>query len=120
MAGACNMEARMIIAQGNPVGMEDKAYKVWLDVPGSGLGVLKRNPDAKWKLSAETVERTKTLQKQIISSYSEMVKISGHLVYSTCSILPSENQAQVKDFMALNGRFELVKEKTILPSQGFD
>ncbi len=91
-----------------------------LDVPCSGLGVIKRNPDAKWKLDIGFIERTKELQQKILSEYSSMTKKGGQLVYSTCSILPSENRKQVDKFLADNKNFELIKDKSILPSQGFD
>jgi 16S rRNA (cytosine967-C5)-methyltransferase len=89
-------------------------------VPCSGTGVIKRNPDAKWKLNAEFIERTKAIQQKILSEYSIMTKIGGYLVYSTCSVLPSENRKQVDEFLANNSNFELIKDKTILPSEGFD
>ena len=47
-------------------------------------------------------------------------KKGGYLVYSTCSILPSENREQVNGFLEKNKNFEFVKEKSILPSEGFD
>ncbi|MBA3679701.1 MAG: RsmB/NOP family class I SAM-dependent RNA methyltransferase [Bacteroidetes bacterium] len=119
-AGVFNIETRVIEDSKTIKRLEGKADKVLLDVPCSGLGVIKRNPDAKWKLNAEVIERTKTLQQKIISDYSIMVKPGGELVYSTCSILPSENRKQVDLFLTNNANFEFVKERTILPSQGFD
>jgi 16S rRNA (cytosine967-C5)-methyltransferase len=89
-------------------------------VPCSGTGVIKRNPDAKWKLNVDFIERTKDIQKKILNEYSSMTKKGGQLVYSTCSVLPSENRKQVDDFLANNKDFELIKDKTILPSEGFD
>jgi 16S rRNA (cytosine967-C5)-methyltransferase len=89
-------------------------------VPCSGLGVIKRNPDAKWKLSLEVIERTKKLHEKIINEYCEMVKVGGEMVYSTCSILPSENKKQVDLFLKSHSNFEFIVDKTILPSQGFD
>jgi 16S rRNA (cytosine967-C5)-methyltransferase len=89
-------------------------------VPCSGLGVLKRNPDAKWKLNAAGIEGTKKTQQEIISTYSKMLKPNGSMVYSTCSILPTENQEQVKTFLSTHADFELIAEKTLWPSQGTD
>ena len=59
-----------------------------LDVPCSGLGVLKRNPDAKWRDTAERLPVLVALQEEILQRYSQMVKVGGLLVYATCSILP--------------------------------
>lgn len=119
-AGAFNIETRLIEDNKTIKRLEAKADKLLLDVPCSGLGVIKRNPDAKWKLNPEMIERTKKLQQKILQEYSEMVKINGELVYSTCSILPSENKNQVDFFIEKNPNFEFIKDKTIFPSQGYD
>lgn len=119
-AGAFNVETRLI-EPGKTIGsLAGKADRLLLDVPCSGLGVLKRNPDAKWKLSPEVVERTKSIQQAILKEYTSMLKPGGLAVYSTCSILPSENRAQVDAFLDQHPNFELIQDKTILPSQGFD
>jgi 16S rRNA (cytosine967-C5)-methyltransferase len=119
-ATASNIEPRLIEGSKTIKRLENTADRLLLDVPCSGLGVLKRNPDAKWKLNQEFIERTKTLQQKILSEYSKMVKKGGELVYSTCSVLPSENRKQVDTFLEDNHDFELMKDKTILPSEGFD
>jgi len=118
-AGAFNIETRLITEK-TISSLAGKADKLLLDVPCSGLGVLKRNPDAKWKLSTEVIERTKALQKKILKEYSEMVKEGGYMVYSTCSILPSENNLQIESFIDENPQFKLLTEKSLFPSQGFD
>ena len=119
-AGVFNVETRVIEDSKTIKRLEGKADKLLLDVPCSGLGVIKRNPDAKWKLSLEVIERTKKLQEKILNDYSDMVKVGGEMVYSTCSILQSENKDQVDLFLKNKPNFEFIKEKTILPSQGFD
>lgn len=119
-AGASNIEPRLIEGNKTIKRLENTADRLLLDVPCSGLGVIKRNPDAKWKLNHEFIERTKELQQKILSEYSSMTKVGGQMVYSTCSILPSENQGQVAKFLETNKNFELIKDKTILPSEGFD
>jgi 16S rRNA (cytosine967-C5)-methyltransferase len=98
------------------------ADRVLLDVPCSGLGTLRRNPDAKWKLSEEFLGRLAVLQQEILAGYAQMVKPGGLLVYATCSILPSENQAQVARFLEGEGgeEFERIEEQSLLPSAGFD
>ncbi len=119
-ATASNIEPRLIEGSKTIKRLENTADRLLLDVPCSGLGVIKRNPDAKWKLDIGFIERTKELQQKILSEYSLMTKKGGQLVYSTCSILPSENRKQVDQFLADNKNFELIKDKSILPSQGFD
>ncbi len=102
--------------------LAESADRVLLDVPCSGIGVLRRKPDSKWKLSLKKVAELNGLQREIIFEYSAMVKKGGTLVYSTCSILPSENNDIVKDFVVKNNLgFKLIEEKTLLPDEtGFD
>jgi 16S rRNA (cytosine967-C5)-methyltransferase len=119
-AGASNIETKKIEPEITIKSLFNKADKVLLDVPCSGLGVLKRNPDAKWKLNPAVIERTIILQQQILNDYSKMLKVNGQLVYSTCSILPCENKKQVEMFLTENTNFELIKEKSFMPSEGFD
>ena len=76
-----------------------KQIRVLIDAPCSGLGVIRRNPDSKWKLQPEFIDNIKKIQQEILQSYSKMLKPGGKLVYATCSILPSENQNQVKTFL---------------------
>lgn len=122
-AGAHNIETRLIESTKTIKKLSGKADKVLIDAPCSGLGVLKRNPDTKWKLQPEFLERIKTTQRELLDSYSRMVKEGGELVYATCSILPSENNKQVADFLSREAGkdFSLVSEEKILPStSGFD
>lgn len=108
------------ITTGTISSLKSSADFVLLDVPCSGIGVLRRNPDDKWKLSKERIETLVKIQQDILQEYSMMVKPGGVLVYATCSILPSENDKQIDTFLALNSQFELEKKQTIYPSQGGD
>jgi len=120
-AGAFNIEARIIENNKTIKQLANSADRLLLDVPCSGTGVIKRNPDTKWKLTPELINKTISLQSSILHEYSSMLKKGGLMVYSTCSILPSENQLQVNKFLEQkNGEFSLIKDKTILPSEGFD
>lgn len=118
-AGVNNIETKLIDSK-TIKRLENSADRVLLDVPCSGLGVLKRNPDAKWKLSLEKIEKVKKMQEEILQNYATLVKAGGKLVYATCSILPSENDLQVKKFINNNPNFSIEEEKIILPSLGFD
>ena len=122
-AGAHNIEIRVIDSTKPIKKLYNKADRVLIDAPCSGLGVLRRNPDAKWKMQPEFIEKIKKTQIEILNSYSKMVAPGGKLVYATCSILPSENNQQVEKFLASeNGKeFTFVKDKKILSHQsGFD
>ena len=97
------------------------ADRLLLDVPCSGLGVLRRNPDAKWKLTPSFIEEIQKTQASILNDYSTMLKPDGIMVYATCSILSLENQLQVQQFLHKNmGNFELMHEQSIMPSLGYD
>ncbi|MBT1699440.1 RsmB/NOP family class I SAM-dependent RNA methyltransferase [Fulvivirgaceae bacterium PWU4] len=120
-AGVSNMETRFIESSKTIKRLQNSADRLLLDVPCSGLGVLKRNPDAKWKLSPDFIEKVRTLQQHILNDYCEMLKPGGLMVYSTCSILASENEKQVQQFLKQQeGKFELQAEKRSWPSEGFD
>jgi 16S rRNA (cytosine967-C5)-methyltransferase len=98
--------------------MEKTADRVLLDVPCSGLGVLRRNPDTKWKLKPEAFGKILEIQSTILRDYSSMTKIGGRMVYATCSFLPSENEAQVEKFLAENPNWALEEQLRINPDQG--
>ncbi|HUN15598.1 MAG TPA: class I SAM-dependent methyltransferase [Saprospiraceae bacterium] len=101
--------------------LHESCDRLLLDVPCSGLGVLRRNPDAKWKLTKEFIEEVKKTQLSILDSYCKMLRPGGKMVYATCSILPSENQNQISTFLNKHKEFILEEEKTIWPHQfGFD
>ena len=97
------------------------ADRLLLDVPCSGLGVLRRNPDAKWKLTPEFMEKIRQTQWEIVSEYAKMLKVGGKMVYATCSILPSESEDQVARFLETYGQnWELISEKRTGPKNGTD
>lgn len=122
-AGVGNIETRPIENRKVIKRLYDSADRLLLDVPCSGMGILRRNPDSKWKLTPESIEQLRTTQQDILQSYSPIVKSGGRMVYATCSILPSENQDQVTAFLAspAGTNFQLITEKRILPQdEGFD
>ena len=118
---AHNIETRVIEGSKTIKKLHDSADRVLIDAPCSGLGVLRRNPDAKWKLQPEFLEKIRQTQAKILAEYSKIVKPGGKLVYATCSVLPSENEQQVAKFLQSHGNFKLMKEQKILPHiSGFD
>ena len=103
--------------------LKESADRLLLDVPCSGLGVLRRNPDTKWKLSLESLEKLQKTQQELLQAYPSMLKKGGQLVYATCSILPSENEEQIKKFLASEAGkdFELIEDRKVLAQEsGFD
>lgn len=122
-AGAHNIETRLIDSTKVIKKLDSKMDRLLIDAPCSGLGVLRRNPDAKWKLQPEFIEDIKATQQEILQSYSRVVKPEGIMVYATCSILPSENEGQVNTFLKseAGANFELLDSKSLLAHRdGFD
>lgn len=120
---AHNIDLRVIDSTKPIKKLHNKADRVLIDAPCSGLGVLRRNPDSKWKLQPEFVDNIKETQQQVLQQYSKMVKQGGKLVYATCSVLPSENQQQVEFFLASEAGkdFTFIKDKKVLASEsGYD
>jgi len=120
-AGAHNITTRVIDSSKVIKKMKGTADRVLIDAPCSGIGVIRRNPDSKWKLQPEFVENIIKTQEEILQNYSQLVKVGGKLVYATCSILPSENQNQVKAFIKKNENFRLIKDHKVSPfKSGYD
>ena len=120
-AGAFNIETRVIDSTKVIKRLYGHADRVIIDAPCSGLGVLRRTADSKWADIQPRLIELKKIQADILERYSRMVKVGGKVVYSTCSILPSENEKQVKAFLANHpGEFVLEAEEHIWPSSGFD
>lgn len=116
--GATSIEVRHIEGSKTIKRLADSCDRLLLDVPCSGMGVLRRNPDSKWKLSVEEVGRLRDLQSNILSQYSQMCKPGGYIVYATCSIMPSENLKQVERFLSQNETaFSLEKHETTWPEK---
>ena len=92
---------------------------VLIDAPCSGLGVLRRNPAAKWQMNPTNIQKLIYIQQEILQKQSIYVKRGGILVYSTCSIFPDENENQIKNFLTtgLGKSFYLEKEETLLTHQ---
>ena len=121
--GVHNVDMKVIDSTKPIKKLYDKADRVLIDAPCSGLGVIRRNPDSKWKLQPEFLDKIRNVQQDVLQKYSKMVKPGGKLVYATCSVLPSENQVQVNTFLTSESgkEFTFVKDKKILAHQsGYD
>ncbi|NNC61467.1 MAG: methyltransferase domain-containing protein [Eudoraea sp.] len=121
--GAHNLETRLIDSSKVIKKLHQKADRVLIDAPCTGLGVLRRNPDTKWKLQPEDLEKLITTQGELLKDYSKMVKPKGKLVYATCSVLPQENDQQIKNFLdSEEGKlFSLAEERHIYAHKsGYD
>lgn len=116
-AGVFNITTKVIDDNKVLKRLYNSADAVLIDAPCSGTGVLRRNPDAKWKLNEDFINRMVVLQAELLQSSAKMVKNGGTLVYATCSILPSENREQIDKFLSQNNEFQLISMQEYFPSE---
>ena len=81
--------------------------KILLDAPCSGLGVLSKKPDIRWKREPEDILSLAKYQKKLLQNSAKYLKPNGVIVYSTCTIEPEENMDIIKDFLANNPEFKI-------------
>lgn len=120
--GVTNLTTMLISSEKTIAHLSGTTDRLLLDVPCSGLGVLRRNPDSKWKLKPEFLDKIRKVQADILKNYSKMVKKGGKMVYATCSILPSESEEQVRAFSKRHkADWQFVSEHRTSPARdGFD
>jgi 16S rRNA (cytosine967-C5)-methyltransferase len=114
-AGVDTIETRLITSSKAYKRITGTADRLLLDVPCSGLGTLRRNPDIRWKLKEDDLHRLKILQQDILERYCTLLKPQGTMVYSVCSILPSEGEEQIQRFLTSHPEFHLLNEKRYWP-----
>ncbi len=119
--GVDNIETKLIDAK-TLLSLEGSADRLLLDVPCSGLGVIRRNPDAKWKLTPAFIDNLRRIQWKILSEYSTMLKKGGKMVFATCSLLPSESEAHIQRLLIEQpDSWELLAERRTSPTtDGYD
>jgi 16S rRNA (cytosine967-C5)-methyltransferase len=98
-----------------PKGM--KFDRVLADVPCSGFGTLRRNPDLKWRRKEEDIGRLAKLQSSILRNLAPYVKEGGILVYSTCTVFHEENEDVVERFLDGHSEFRLDQISEALPEK---
>lgn len=94
----------------------EPADVVLVDAPCSGLGVLAKKPDIKWKRTQEDLEGMAAMQRAILQNAARLVAPGGALIYSTCTIEPIENEEIVRAFLESNPEFELEPPTELDPS----
>ncbi len=90
---------------------------ILMDAPCSGTGTFKRQADLKYKVTQEKINEYQTIQASLLHDYKNLIHKNGKLIYATCSILPQENELQIKDFLKSNHDFKLIKSQQLLPTQ---
>lgn len=120
-AGLTNIETRCLDEDGLLHMVPERlvgsgAQRVLVDAPCSGLGVLRRNPEARWRLSKTDIDEITVKQKRILAASARLVAPHGRLIYATCTILRRENDDIVDDFLRSHPDFVSVPAKEILGS----
>jgi 16S rRNA (cytosine967-C5)-methyltransferase len=100
--------------------LRGKIDRVLVDAPCTGLGTLRRNPDLKYRHSAESIAELNAKQRSILAAAASLVKPGGRLVYGTCSLLAEENEDIVNEFLAAHSDFRQVPVGDVLKRQGVD
>lgn len=124
--GATNIDTSVADASGD-LGIPARRIfdRILADVPCSGLGTLRRNPEIKWRLKAADIGKYTALQRKILANASRYLKKGGMIIYCTCTINAAENEDNIRDFLAGNDDYELVCppappiDSGLLDRQGF-
>lgn len=102
-------------------GMTCWADRVLVDAPCSGSGTLRRQADLKYRITAQSLEQVRMVQRGVLEKYSRLVRPGGKMVYATCSVLPCENQEQASWFSEQFPDFEFEEERVVSPAEtGWD
>ncbi len=113
--GISIVETRLLDARALPEELEEKADYLLVDVPCSGLGVIRRRPELRWRVQERELEKYTQQQLEILSGASRCLKKGGILVYATCSTEPEENLDVVSQFLATNPNFVMRDVRSRLP-----
>jgi 16S rRNA (cytosine967-C5)-methyltransferase len=118
-SGLSNVQPQLIAHEndGKVKRLAGKIDRVLVDAPCSGLGTLRRNPDLKFRQSAQSVAELNAKQTAILASAARLLKHGGRLVYATCSLLHEENEAIVQTFLAAHPDFTLLPAGEVLHQQ---
>ena len=117
-AGVNNVTTQVITSENDSFlkRHRDSADWVLTDVPCSGSGTWRRNPDLKWRMSEKDLEEILEKQTRILASAARLVKVGGRLVYATCSLFKDENEEQIERLLKDNPQFTLVQNHPLAPT----
>ena len=118
-SGLSNLNAQRINGENDPKlkRLNGKFDRVLVDAPCTGLGTLRRNPDLKWRQTAQDLAELSVKQAAILARAAKLTKMGGRLIYSTCSLLRDENEQIAEAFLASHPDFTLLNAAEILSQQ---
>jgi 16S rRNA (cytosine967-C5)-methyltransferase len=98
----------------------DPVDKILVDAPCSGLGVLSKRVDLRWKRTLQQIDELVALQRKLLTNAASRLKIGGVLVYCTCTIEPEENEQIIDWFLAENRQFKIDRASQFVPGEVVD
>ncbi len=112
---SCIEPVEMDILELDPSGELPPFDRILLDAPCTGMGVLRRNPDIKWKVRPKDFRRLHLVQKQMLSRLAPLLKPGGVMVYATCTLSSEENELTIEDFLGEHSDYYLESARPYLP-----
>jgi 16S rRNA (cytosine967-C5)-methyltransferase len=113
-SGIHNVRTQVLQPNELPQNLLGQMDAILIDAPCTGAGVLRRNPDAKWKITPEMVSEMAAKQREILAHYARLLKRGGRLVYATCSLMAEENEQVVEAFLKESAGFRASAAAAIL------
>jgi 16S rRNA (cytosine967-C5)-methyltransferase len=120
LAVSCIEPVEMDVLELEPTEKEHSYERILLDAPCTGLGVIRRNPDIKWKVKQKDFRRLHLVQKKMLAKLAPLLKPGGVLLYATCTVSEEENEETVHDFLAEHPEYQLESARPYLPSGSVD
>jgi 16S rRNA (cytosine967-C5)-methyltransferase len=113
-AGASNVQAIKVDLASTLVELQEEPARVLVDAPCTGLGAMRRNPEARWRLRPEDVRRLGEAQRALVAAAAALVGNNGRVVYAVCSFLPAEGESVVDAFLAENPGFRVMTVRDVM------
>lgn len=96
---------------------QGKIDRVILDVPCTGTGTWRRSPELRWRFGPDDLKDIQDVQSRLLDEAAGLVKPGGRIVYVTCSLLPPENEGQIREFLDRHSNFKLMEYELLLPDE---
>jgi len=108
---------RYLAGDGANIWLRQKPDKILIDAPCSGLGVLSKRPDLRWRRRPSDIQNMRRLQQALLAQAAELVRPGGCIVYSTCTLEPEENEELIEDFLKAHPEFEIEEASGFVPAE---